>query len=302
MKPWQKLLIVGCLFMSMTMAAVFHWLRKRPAEMILPRDLPDEEREEKRRIPFARARNTRDLGGYKTGDDRSVKWGVLYRSGDLSKLTKWDVGNLQELGLVKLIDLRANKERIEAPHRLPRPCTIEVVNLPISDANFGDNGKLREIFVSGDISAINPDELLTTTYEGFVSKHSGVYRRFFTELLAAEGKPVLFNCTAGKDRTGFASALLLRTLGVPENVVMADYLLTKDYAAQERRREITMVRLAKGKEAAEVIRRLFGVRAEYLEATWATIEEEYGSFTNFTAQGLGLDAQDIEQLREYYLE
>jgi protein-tyrosine phosphatase len=63
-----------------------------------------------------------------------------------------------------------------------------------------------------------------------------------------------------------------------------------------------MVRLAKGKEAAEVIRRLFGVRAEYLEATWATIEEEYGSFTNFTAQGLGLDAQDIEQLREYYLE
>lgn len=269
---------------------------------MIPRDLPDEERVQKRRIAFKGARNTRDLGGYETEDGRSVKWGVLYRSGDLSRLTRRDRNAFKELGLTNLVDFRSDYERGAAPNRIPDSSSIELVNLPIEDANFGAGSELRDLFISGDVSSLDPDELLLSTYRHFVSDHTATYRQFFKELLDAEGQPLLFNCTAGKDRTGFAAALILHILGVPDEIIVEDYLLTKDFAAKERRREIAIIRFTRGKEAAAVMRRLFSVKAEYLGAAFASIEQEYGSFETYVSEGLQLDERAIDRLRETYLE
>ena len=202
-----------------------------------------------------------------------MKWGVLYRSGDLSRLNKRDRNGLKELGLAKVVDLRSDSERASAPNRIPNPPAVEIVNLPIEDANYGPGSELRELFIRGDVSTLDPDELLLSTYRHFVCDHTPTYRQFFRELLAGEGRPILFNCTAGKDRTGFAAALILRILGVPEETIMADYLLTEDFAAQERRREIGIIRLTRGAAAAAVMRQLFSVKAGYLQAALATIDQ-----------------------------
>ncbi len=119
-------------------------------------------------------------------------------------------------------------------------------NLPIGDANYGEGSELRELFIRGDVSTLDPDELLSSTYQHFVADHTPTYRQFFKELLNAEGRPLLFNCTAGKDRTGFAAALILQILGVPDETIREDYLLTGDFAAQDRQREIAFIRLTRG--------------------------------------------------------
>lgn len=293
-KLWGVILVAA-------VAAIAGLLLKRRGRIILPRDLPDGVRDEKRRISFRGARNTRDLGGYVTRDGRSVKWGVLYRSGGLNKLTKRDKDHFGDLALAKLVDLRSVSEREEAPYDFPTLSSIEIVNLPIEDANFSNTRELQELIMNGDISAIDPDALLGTTYQQFVTEHTPCYRQLFAELLNAAGKPVMFNCTAGKDRTGFAAALLLRILGVPEETIMKDYLMTAHYAAEERKWQIAFVRMARGKAAEQVVRQLLGVKPGYLEAAFAAIEQEYASFENYVADGLALKAGDIEKLRQYYL-
>ncbi len=274
---------------------------KRRNKMVLPRDLPAATRNKERRIPFQGAQNTRDLGGYGTADGRSVKWGVLYRSGGLNRLTRRDKDHFGDLALAKLVDLRSTSEREEAPYDIPALSSIEIVNLPIEDANFSNTGALQEIIMNGDLSSIDPDHLLRTSYRHFVAAHTPCYRQLFAELLDAAGKPVMFNCTAGKDRTGFAAALILRILGVPAETVMQDYLLTAQFAAEERKWQILFVRLARGKEAENIVRQLLGVKPDFLEAAFDAIEEEYASFENYVSEGLGLKAADVEKLKRCYL-
>ena len=136
----------------------------------------------------------------------------------------------------------------------------------------------------------------------FANEFTPQFRQFIHEVLDANGAPVLWHCTAGKDRTGFAAAILLRILGVPQDIVMQDYMASKALALESRKNQIRMLRLFKGDETADKIAVLLGVEQSWLEAAFAQIDATWGSFDNYVAQGLQLSPADIGRLKENLLE
>ena len=127
------------------------------------------------------------------------------------------------------------------------------------------------------------------------------YRQFFQALLEAAGRPVLWHCSAGKDRTGFAAALTLRLLGVDDQIMMGDYLLSQDQVDINRRQMLTLG-LMRGPRAARFVRRMHDVDQNWLETAFQTVDQTWGDFNQYVKKALGLRFSDINQLREYYLE
>jgi protein-tyrosine phosphatase len=270
----------------------------------LPRRLPSAQREPGWRIPFDGPGNLRDLGGYQTTDGRTVRWGALYRSDHLGRLSARDLRHFRRLELAVLVDFRSNAERADAPNRLPRGHGIRIVELPLfdDDATSITGAAFRERVARGDIADIDAAALLIEANQRLVTEFTPVYRQFIAEVLAARGAAVLFHCTAGKDRTGFAAAIILRLLGVPEATILADYLRSRTYSLAARRRELLVLRLLKGPQVTALVRDLLGVEAAYLQAAFTAIEQTYGSFAAYARDGLGLSAQDLALLRETLLE
>ncbi len=274
----------------------------RPAP--LPRDLAPARREPGRRIPLDGPGNLRDLGGYRAADGRTVRWGALYRSDHLGRLSARDLRLLRLLGLVALVDFRSGAEKAESPNRLPRAHGFRVVELPVfdDDSSLAMGVSLRARITRGDLAGIDAAALLVAVNERLATEYTPVYRRFVAELLAARGAPLLFHCTAGKDRTGFAAAVVLRLLGVPEEVIVADYLRSQTYSLAARRAELLLLRLLKGAAVTALVRALLGVEAAYLQAAFAAIDRAYGSFEAYARDGLGLGEAEIAQLRDALLE
>ncbi|NCC35749.1 MAG: tyrosine-protein phosphatase [Chloroflexia bacterium] len=267
-----------------------------------PAAMPPERREAHRRIKLAGAANLRDLGGYHTHDGRRVRWGALYRSDHLYHLSRRDQQVLMQLGLVTLIDLRSEAERLRQPNRLPANHGINVVEIPILEETSGLMADLRERFERGDLDGIDPAALLSEANEQFVTCFTPSFRQFIQTVQTTGGAPLLFHCTAGKDRTGFAAALTLHLLGVPGETILADYLRSNEYTISARRRELALIRLTRGEHAASLVRQLLGVKAAYLETAFATIDRIYGSFDAYVREGLGLQEEDLAQLRIALLE
>jgi len=175
------------------------------------------------------ALNFRDLGGYRSSDGRTVKWGKMFRSDGLARLTPKDQEILKAMGLKLVIDLRRDSEVKKSPDKLPGGNFIEYLHLPVSGADFdtvtamerlkkGDTGWLRESFMrDGYINNI----------DYFAPAWGTVIKR----LSDSENLPLVFHCTAGKDRTGACAALILLILGIPEETIILDHGLSNMYLA-----------------------------------------------------------------------
>jgi protein-tyrosine phosphatase len=120
-------------------------------------------------------------------------------------------------------------------------------------------------------------------------------------LLASNGKPVLWHCTAGKDRAGFAAALILRLLGMPMQTILTDYLLSARYSKMPLKM-LLLLFLKGGIRAAKLIQVLYEVRVEWMQTAFDTIDAQWGSFENYTHAALGLTDADLLRLREMYTE
>ena len=186
-----------------------------PKPIVFPKDMLESQRDSNRKIAFSGSANFRDLGGYQTSDGHQVKWGLLYRSDALTNLKDNDLRYLAKLSINQVIDFRADFEKSSDPDKLPAGNSIKKVDLPILDANCKLGVDLRQKLMAGQVDGIDPDQLLIDAYIAFASDFTPQYKQFIQEILAANGQPVLWHCTAGKDRAGFASAILLRILGVP---------------------------------------------------------------------------------------
>ena len=150
---------------------------------------------------------------------------MLYRSDALGDLSDDDVTYLGRLGLRQVVDFRSPPERERAPDRLPLQPAPRVVLRPIVGEVL-DPKILQDRLLSGGASADEMARLLVEGNRAFVTDFGTVYGDFLRDLASTDNLPVLFHCTAGKDRAGFAAALTLLALGVPRDVVMEDYLLT----------------------------------------------------------------------------
>ena len=255
-----------------------------------------------RRLSFSGARNFRDLGGYQSADGRAVRWGLIYRSDSLHKLTHADLTRLETLSLDRIIDFRAEHEVADEPDRLPAGTGIRAIRIPILDSSTEIWCEAREQFVKDNLRNVDPARYMIQTNIELATRFSLEMQNFIHELFLANGRPMLFHCAAGKDRTGFAAAVLLRILGVPQQVVMEDYLLSNQYYLASHRWELALLQLIKGKRFANVVKGFLEVRSAYLATAFEALKHKYGSFENYVHIGLGLSQKDIQYLKLLFLE
>ena len=254
----------------------------------------------RRLLPLRGAKNFRDLGGYETVDGRKVRWNVLYRSDGLHKLTDNDLKYISGLNLVRIIDFRAPHETDKEPDRLPEDVSVRVLKLPMEDASTMVWHEARDEMVK-NMKTLDPTFYMKQTNIELATKFTPEYRLFFRELMASNGQPILFHCAAGKDRTGFAAACILRILGVPLETVMQDYLLTNQYFLDAYRWEMLLASVLRGRKFADGIRGFMRADKLYLSSAFEALESEHGSFENYVRDGLLLGAQDVAKLKQYYL-
>lgn len=247
----------------------------------------------KRHVVLEGAANFRDLGGYATADGHHVKWGKIYRSADISKLTAADLAILQERKITYDVDLRGHQESAQAPDKL-NPNTNYIL-CPAGSDSLGNWMK----GLSGLKGKQAGDSLMTVFYDN--TTYLGArYKPFFGKLIDLPvDQSLVFHCTAGKDRTGIGAALLLYVLGVPYNTIMEDYLATNYYRKTENEKMIKGMAYAHIDK--DVATEMAAVRKEYLDSTFDAIKKKYGSVDNFLRTQAGLDDQKIALLKKEFL-
>ena len=253
--------------------------------------------EEYRLLPMDGAFNTRELGGYKTTDGKSVKWGMLFRSDKLSDLSENDQLYLQSLGIKRIVDFRSEGEKTEDPNITPEG--INYIETPINV-----DGAMRskiEAVLKGETKKEIKSFLVDANKE-FVTNYTSVYEDFLRGLIDEDG-PTLFHCTAGKDRAGFAAAITLIALGVSKEDVIEDYMKTNIFTKDKIDEMIDKIKLMSLYQAdAEILRPLIGVERIYIETAFKTAEEKYGSLENFIREGLNISDEEIQILRNKFVE
>ena len=265
---------------------------KRP----IPAELPRTERTAHRDLPLQGAYNFRDLGGYPTADGRTTRWGLVYRSGQLSDLSGEDQRYLQRLHLKRVVDFRSQGEVSADPDQLGDDSSAQLVLMPINVT--GANPQLMEEKIrSGNVTAEEMERFMVDANHTFVEKYTALYSRWLHSFLNAGNLPAVFHCSAGKDRTGFGAAILLRTLGVDQKIVMQDYMASNQYNAEYIEHMLLMVKIGSFFRAdTDALKPVFTVEPKYLQAAFDTIDKEYGSFENYLRDGLKITPEQQQQL------
>jgi protein-tyrosine phosphatase len=248
--------------------------------------------------------NFRDLGGYRTIDGRTVKWGFVYRAGQLSKLTDADVSRLQELKIRTMVDLRGPAEIERGKDRLPEG--VRNVSYPI---DVGSLPKEERESAPGGSAAAPADFMLQAT-RSIMLNRTDVYASLIRELAVPQNRPLVFHCTAGKDRAGVGAAMVLTLLGVPWETVREDYLLSNIYRRDENQRDLKNIRndiaQKQGITPEQVdmsnYEPMYYVKPEYIDATHQEVIRRFGSMDSFLRKGLGISDEVIDKLRNELLE
>lgn len=242
--------------------------------------------------------NTRDIGGYQTSDLRTVRWGQIIRSENLSRLTAGDFRKLEDMGVKTVIDLRTNREHDESPTVWKGDNPPQFFHFPIGDVQH-EWFKSQRRMLKGN--RFTEDESLQHMVEGYrmiADVGPASYQQLMDLVLEPSNWPILIHCNAGKDRSGVAVALILEAIGVDRETIMEEYLLTNEVGRSQQKAEL----LAKESRNYRGVGRrnrspsasawypIVGVRAEMLEAFYASVDEEYGSMDAFLV-GLGVDGQ-----------
>jgi protein-tyrosine phosphatase len=239
----------------------------------------------------ASADNFRDVAGtgagYPAAEGRRVRRGVFYRSNEL-QLTHEDVASLSALGLTRIHDLRTQME-VDAHPDVEVPGAtwhhVEVAGIPMETISTLDDpgaavAAMQQVY---DVFVRSPEA--RASYTGLLTD------------LATQPVPQLFHCTAGKDRTGWAAALLLETAGVDRDTIMADYLLTNEVSSTTREKYLALIAEHLGADKVAVYEPTMVVEESYLQTGYDAVAERYGTVDGYLRDGLGLADQTIEKLR-----
>jgi protein-tyrosine phosphatase len=253
-----------------------------------------------RKLSLEGTPNFRDLGGYETEDGRRLKWGKLYRSSKLSSLSDVDINYVKRLGVTLICDFRQVIEQELEPTWIGEHTPQLLSSLPVTP---GSSINFLENLHNGIIAVEDSTRFMQELNRDLVSNQVPQYAEMFQLLLAGD-QQLLIHCASGKDRTGFGAALILDVLGVSEEAIVEDYLLTNKYLPidQEVERLSREVTDHSGAPVPDdILRPMLEVRPEYIRACFEEIRKRYQSKEHFFETALSLDEKKIEQLRERYL-
>lgn len=256
---------------------------------------------EDRVIELDGATNFRDIGNYQTIDGKTVKPGLIYRSAKLSELSDNDLKTVAALNIQTIADLRTTQERSQEPDRWASDAQVNVIE---TEYDFGDIAKYFKPGLTGD----QAEAMMANLYRTMPDQQQHNYSEMFRALAHDDGA-LLMHCSAGKDRTGIASALVLTALGVPEETVMQDYLKSREFIKAIQQQSHSAKKEQGAEKSAdqsmeffkklppEAINALMDVRPVYLNAAFAAMKEKYGSVEGYITEGLGMSEADLIAMR-----
>ncbi|CAA0090968.1 tyrosine-protein phosphatase [Zhongshania aliphaticivorans] len=259
-----------------------------------------------RLLPLEGGSNFRDLGGYQTTDHKIVRSGMLFRSGAMANLTAKDEAYLNQHNFKTVVDLRSQEELDLFPNQwVKHNSDINYVNYQYSIKDIQSSLKSKDVqnYGAGNF------------YLSIADRLQPQLKLYFAELLH-KNTPLVVNCSAGQDRTGFASAMLLSALGVPRDVIIEDYLLSTQY--RNPKNEMGSVDLKKAAKTNDFAKMMLHYTdngkatdakplitqdgTPYISIAFAQIEKQYGSVENYLERAIGVDQKDIAKLRSLYLQ
>lgn len=234
--------------------------------------------------------NFRGVGGYKA-NGKIVKQGLIFRSAKLDSITEKGRTLLDKLSIKAIIDFRDDEEVANSPTSYDR-VGLSKIRLPILG---GDLKQYIPQLMSGSLKASDAQALMRDVYRSFVTSCSRQYAQFLNILIDEANYPILFHCTAGKDRTGYAAALLLSLLGVQWDDVLENYLLTNDYL----KGFISKIKLD---AAPEVVQALLVADEQYLDTAFTVIGKDYKGVCGYADTVLSFGKEKQEKLKSILLE
>ena len=234
------------------------------------------------------ASNFRDVGGYLNAQGRRVRRGQVFRSDHLAGLTGEDMTRLQALGIGHSLDFRGAQECAATPYAI---AGVERVALTIEPTVIA---RMQALVAQGVVPTTEDTvDLMRETYRDFVNHNAATFGKFLKHLLE-QPTPQVFHCTAGKDRTGFAAALLLSALDVDRATIEHDYLLTNQLYKRDARLE--------GQGHPHVMKVLWQVQPEFLHAAFDAVDQQHGGMQDYLHGAIGLSPPELAELKRMLLE
>ena len=251
-------------------------------------------------IHIKKVTNFRTVGNIKNTEGRTLKEGRFYRSAHLHQLKKQSFDDMDKLGIKEIIDLRNSKEISQKPDQLPAAITYKKYSA------FEDEGdqlaQARKLVLKGKVNASDADKRMIDFYREYVTENPEIIKKIITEILESKD-PVLYHCTAGKDRTGITTALILTILKFDKATIYNEYLLSNNYRKdiiQKRLRLANRLHFIYPKMDLQVLEKLSWVEKRYLDAAFGEIDKKYGSTDAYIQQVLGIsDSKRNEYIQKF---
>ena len=254
----------------------------------------------KNQIEIKKVNNFRYLGGIKNSERKTLKDSLIYRSGNLHQLKGKSFDDFENLKIHKVIDLRTKQEVANETDHLPSTSNINYKNYPAFEDKSDEMANAKKLALKGKISKEDADKRMIRFYTDYVSENPQVIKTIITEILDSE-QPVLYHCTAGKDRTGIISALILKILKFDNDVIFEEYLISNDLRKKVINNRLNLannLHFIFPKLDIGVIEKTSWIERDYLQAAFDEIDKKYGSMDNYINTVLGIS----ERQREIYID
>ncbi|MFK8019898.1 MAG: tyrosine-protein phosphatase [Pseudomonadales bacterium] len=251
--------------------------------------------------------NFRDLGGYSSSCGRQVRYGRLFRSGVLSQLSDADLDLMDQRNIVTICDYRRAEELERDPTRLHSLRPPKIAHMPIDPGSKSSFFEQIDGAGSADAAPLDIDlaGFMVDINRAFVLEHHSSFKLMLNEMQAlSDDQALLFHCAAGKDRTGFAAALILMCLNVPRETIIEDYMLTGQYFkpdAEIERMQKKYSEFGFDKIKPDLIRPMLEVREEFIEEAFVAIDEHFETTEQYLEKTFGLASPELEAMRARFL-
>lgn len=261
--------------------------------------------------------NFRDLGGYITGDDHRVKWGILYRSDHIYNASNIGIERLKKLDIKTIIDYRSEDEIAKYPNKTisqniktyvfdPSAHTAELSAQFSASKEDEDKELIKKIKAQIDNGTLKEQyDIVTEQYNNFVKNEDSklAFGNMLKLLTKKDTTPLIQHCRGGKDRTGYGSLLVLGVLGVSKDQIIQDYMLTGKNRIERNNYKMESYRKhTNDPNVLEYLYSLIDTRQDFIETSYNKIIGKYSSIENYAVKELGLKEKDIFILKETYLE